>query len=43
MDSNFMNKIQAGRTLTICEGYVYDQKGEKLIAKMTATMIAIQS
>lgn len=35
--------LQAGRTLTICEGYVYDQKEEKLIAKMTATMIAIQS
>ncbi|MCW1962623.1 PaaI family thioesterase [Chryseobacterium viscerum] len=35
--------LQAGKTLTICEGYVYDQKEEKLIAKMTATMIAIQS
>ncbi|WPO89438.1 PaaI family thioesterase [Chryseobacterium sp. HR92] len=35
--------LQTGKTLTICEGYVYDQKEEKLIAKMTATMIAIQS
>ncbi len=34
--------LQSGRTLTICEGYVYDSKEEKLIAKMTATMIAIQ-
>lgn len=34
--------LQSGRTLTICEGYVYDSKEEKLIAKMTATMIAVQ-
>lgn len=34
--------LQAGRKLTICEGYVYDSNEEKLIAKMTATMIAIQ-
>jgi len=33
--------LQAGKKLTICEGYVYDSKEEKLIAKMTATMIAI--
>lgn len=33
--------LQAGRTLTICEAYVYDSKKEKLIAKMTATMIAV--
>lgn len=33
--------LQAGRTLTICEGYVYDSKEEKLIAKMTATMITV--
>lgn len=35
--------VQAGRTLTICDGFVYDEKEEKLIAKMTATMIAITS
>lgn len=35
--------LQSGRTLTICEGYVYDSKQEKLIAKMTATMIALKS
>lgn len=33
--------LQAGRRLTICEGYVYDSKEEKLIAKMTTTMIAV--
>ncbi|PZP43328.1 MAG: thioesterase [Pseudopedobacter saltans] len=33
--------LQSGKTLTICEGYVYDEKQEKLIAKMTATMIGI--
>lgn len=34
--------LQSGRTLTVCEGYVYDSNEEKLIAKMTATMIAIR-
>lgn len=34
--------LQSGRTLTVCEGYVYDSKEEKRIAKMTATMIAVQ-
>jgi uncharacterized protein (TIGR00369 family) len=34
--------LQSGKTLTVCEGYIYDSTGEKLIAKMTATMIAIQ-
>lgn len=34
--------LQAGKRLTICEGYVYDSKEEKLIAKMTATMIPVQ-
>lgn len=33
--------LQSGKKLTICEGYVYDQTEERLIAKMTATMIAI--
>ncbi|MBK7939669.1 MAG: PaaI family thioesterase [Lewinellaceae bacterium] len=33
--------LQSGKTLTICEGYVYDESQTKLIAKMTATMIAI--
>ena len=30
--------LNSGRTLTVCEGYVYDSNEEKLIAKMTATM-----
>ncbi|KFC18212.1 PaaI family thioesterase [Epilithonimonas lactis] len=34
--------LQSGRTLTICEGYVYDISEEKLICKMTATMIAVK-
>lgn len=33
--------LQSGRTLTVCEGFVYDNKQEILIAKMTATMIAV--
>jgi len=33
--------LQSGKTLTVCEGYVYDESETKLIAKMTATMIAI--
>ncbi|MBL1220553.1 PaaI family thioesterase [Chryseobacterium sp. L7] len=33
--------LQSGKTLTVCEGYVYDSKEEKLIAKMTATMIGV--
>lgn len=35
--------IQSGKTLTICEGNVYDETGEKLIARMTATMITIDN
>ncbi len=34
--------VQSGRTLTICEGFVYDSKQEKLIAKMQATMISVK-
>jgi uncharacterized protein (TIGR00369 family) len=34
--------LQSGKTLTVCEGYVYDSSEEKLIAKMTATMIAVK-
>ena len=33
--------LQSGKTLTICEGDVYDDTGEKLIAKMTATIMTI--
>jgi uncharacterized protein (TIGR00369 family) len=33
--------IQAGKTLTICEATVHDASGQKLIAKMTATMMIV--
>lgn len=33
--------LQFGKTLTVCEGYVLDKNEDKLIAKMTATMIAV--
>ena len=33
--------LQSGKTLTVCEGYVYDSNEDKLIARMTATMIAV--
>ncbi|PKF72373.1 PaaI family thioesterase [Chryseobacterium sp. PMSZPI] len=33
--------LQSGKTLTVCEGYVYDSSEEKLLSKMTATMISI--
>ena len=33
--------LQSGKKLIICEGYMYNQTEERLIAKMTATMIAI--
>lgn len=33
--------IQSGKTLTVCEGFVFDSEEKKLIAKMTATMISI--
>ena len=32
--------LQSGKKLTICEGHVYDETMTKLVAKMTATMIA---
>lgn len=35
--------LQSGRKLTVCEGYVYDDTETKLIAKMTATMIAVDA
>jgi len=33
--------LQSGKTLTICEGTVYDETKTLLLAKMTATMIAV--
>lgn len=34
--------LKSGTTIPVCEGYAYDQKREKLIAKMQATMISAQ-
>jgi uncharacterized protein (TIGR00369 family) len=33
--------IQAGKTLTVCDGFVFDETETILIAKMTATIISI--
>jgi uncharacterized protein (TIGR00369 family) len=33
--------IQSGRTLTVCEGSVFDATRTRLIARMTATMMAV--
>jgi uncharacterized protein (TIGR00369 family) len=33
--------LQSGKNLTICEGYVFDETETKLLAKMTATLIAV--
>jgi len=33
--------MQSGRTLTVCEGSVFDSTRERLLAKMTATMMAV--
>ncbi len=33
--------LQSGKTLMVCEGFVFDSDEKILIAKMTATMIAV--
>ena len=33
--------VQAGRTLTVCEGSVFDATRTRLIARMTATIMAV--
>ncbi len=33
--------IQSGKTLTICEANVFDDSGDKLIAKMVATIMTL--
>lgn len=35
--------LQAGRTLTVCEGSVYDATRTHLLARMTATMMAVDA
>ena len=33
--------VQAGRTLTVCEGSVFDATRTRILARMTATMMAV--
>jgi uncharacterized protein (TIGR00369 family) len=33
--------VQSGRTLTVCEGSVYDATHTRVLARMTATMMAV--
>jgi uncharacterized protein (TIGR00369 family) len=35
--------IQAGRTLTVCEGSVFDATRARVLARMTATMMAVDA
>jgi uncharacterized protein (TIGR00369 family) len=35
--------VHAGRTLTVCEGSVFDSTRARLLARMTATMISIDA
>ena len=35
--------IQSGRTLTVCEGTVFDSTRTRVLAKMTATMMAVDA
>jgi uncharacterized protein (TIGR00369 family) len=35
--------VQAGRTLTVCEGSVFDATGTRMLAKMTATMMSVDA
>ena len=35
--------VQAGRTLTVCEGSVFDATRTRLLARMTATMMSVET
>jgi len=35
--------VQAGRTLTVCEGSVFDTTRTQVLAKMSATMMAVDA
>jgi uncharacterized protein (TIGR00369 family) len=35
--------VQAGRTLTVCEGSVFDATRTRVLAKMTATMMSVEA
>ena len=34
--------IQSGKTITVCEGTVYNETKDRILAKMTATIIAVK-
>lgn len=35
--------VQSGRTLTVCEGSVFDSTRTRVLARMTATMMAVDA
>jgi uncharacterized protein (TIGR00369 family) len=35
--------VQAGRTLTVCEGSVFDATRTRVLARMTTTMMAVDA
>jgi uncharacterized protein (TIGR00369 family) len=35
--------VQSGRTLTVCEGTVFDSTRTRILAKLTATMMAVDA
>jgi uncharacterized protein (TIGR00369 family) len=35
--------VQSGRTLTVCDGSVFDATRARVLARMTATMMAVES
>ena len=35
--------VRAGRTLTVCEGSVFDASRARVLARMTATMMAVDA
>jgi uncharacterized protein (TIGR00369 family) len=35
--------VQSGRTLTVCEGSVFDATRERVLARMTATMMSVEA
>ena len=35
--------VQSGRTLTVCEGSVFDETRSRILARMTATMMAVDA
>ena len=35
--------LQSGRTLTVCQGTVFDDSRTRIIARMTATMMSVET